>query len=362
MKYVIAGNYGAGNIGDEMILEGLLDTINDADPSAQITVLSGNPEETKRKYAVQSELKFPSGLRSIFSDMSKTKNSTSNCDFFILGGGGLFGNLKFRANLVWAAQALGAMSFQKKIICYGQSVGLIKSKFIENLVQGIFQKSELITVRDNQSKENLHNMGVTKEIYVIPDLAFKIKPQERSMSQNNVILALRQMDKLPGRFIKEIGKFSEWLINEEGKNIEAINFQKGKEGDETIHEKVLRNIEKKDKIKSIYTDDPKKIEEAFLKSEFVIGMRLHSIITAVRTATPFIALDYAEKVGGFLKYAGLEEYSLDPRDATLESLKEQYIKAKATKTSFIQKMEDFTERAYQKNQEGVELLKSTIEK
>ncbi|MBD3360226.1 polysaccharide pyruvyl transferase CsaB, partial [Candidatus Peregrinibacteria bacterium] len=54
MKIVIAGNYGAGNLGDEMILEGMIKIIKSSSPDSEITALSASPEETSKKHNINS--------------------------------------------------------------------------------------------------------------------------------------------------------------------------------------------------------------------------------------------------------------------------------------------------------------------
>jgi len=73
MKIVIAGNYGANNLGDEMILEGLLKLLNDVVPDAKITVLSSEPKDTKKRHKVKSLNLFPAGFRSYLISKEKTQ-------------------------------------------------------------------------------------------------------------------------------------------------------------------------------------------------------------------------------------------------------------------------------------------------
>ena len=60
-KITICGNYGATNIGDEMILRGIVSTIRSIKQDAEITVLSHNPEETSKRYEVNSCYFLPFG-------------------------------------------------------------------------------------------------------------------------------------------------------------------------------------------------------------------------------------------------------------------------------------------------------------
>jgi polysaccharide pyruvyl transferase CsaB len=305
MKIVITGNYGAGNIGDEMILEGLINAINNCNKEAKIVVLKNDD-------------KFPSGLRSLvksfFKSEKKAKKLVKECDYFILGGGGLFGSLTLKANIIWGVQALMAYYYKKPVIMYGQSVGELKGSFRKWLVKHIFQKAKLITVRDQESKNRLKLLGITKKIHVIPDLAFNIPYKPKENAKKTIILALRQRANTKKKFITLTAKYLDWLIEEKGFEVNIINFQEppSKDADELLHEKVISEMKKKSETRVV--PNPENTEDLLNvigKSTLLVGMRLHSIISAIKAETPFLALSYAPKVKDMLNYAGLEQYMLD---------------------------------------------------
>ncbi|MFH1534097.1 MAG: polysaccharide pyruvyl transferase family protein [Nitrospirota bacterium] len=327
MKIVITGNYGAGNIGDEMILEGLMNAINNSTKDAKITVLRGDE-------------KFPSGprslIKSLFKSERKTKKLVKECDYFILGGGGLFGSLTLKANIIWGVQALMAYFYKKPVIMYGQSVGELKGKFRKWLVKYIFQKAKLITVRDQESKRRLKLLGITKKIHVIPDLAFNISYKPNKRSRKSIILALRQHPGIKKKFITTIAKYLNWIIEEKNYDVDIINFQEppSKDADEILHEKVIEEIRNKSKVKIIPTpDNTKQLFDVISNSSLLLGMRLHSIISAIKAEKPFLALSYAPKVKDMLNYAGLELYMLDAEKI------ESYIQLTKTTESILRKAE-----------------------
>ena len=59
MRYVIIGNYGSTNIGDEAILAAIVDRLRLRDKSSHITVLSYNPQTTERIHNVKAQVLFP---------------------------------------------------------------------------------------------------------------------------------------------------------------------------------------------------------------------------------------------------------------------------------------------------------------
>lgn len=339
LKIVVAGNYGAGNLGDELILSGLLQSLKDAisDRSLKITVLSANPLQTSKLHNVDAIRPFPSGLRSFFKSSTVTKEVVKNCDFFILGGGGLFLSLSLHANFIWAIQAYHAYKLGKKVLMLGQSIGKSKNPFLRYVMKKLFNKATLITVRDSASRRNLQSFGVTKEIQVIPDFAFENKPMtlsKKSALPGNfaspyILIALRQMRGLKKSFYTEIAKFITYLHDEKKLAIKFINFQLGHGSDQAIHEKVLQQIKIKRDIE-IITDikDPSLLSSLFLHAKFALCMRLHSAITAIKCKTPFAAINYADKVPSLLKDAGLTKCSINLEELTFKKLKTAFENSK----------------------------------
>src|SRR5690242_4180890 len=77
---VIAGYYGFGNAGDELILGSLIQSIRDHQSAAHITVLSAQPEQTSAHFSVEAVNRWQpwTWIRPLW-----------NAETFILGGGGL---------------------------------------------------------------------------------------------------------------------------------------------------------------------------------------------------------------------------------------------------------------------------------
>lgn len=386
MKIVVCGSYGAKNLGDEMILEGLLTSLRSVVPQAEITVLTGNPKETLERYGekfgIKVAKKFAAGIKSFALSGSATSKIVKECDWFILGGGGLFGGLNFRANLIWAIQALMAYRFKKPVIMYGQSIGEVRWKIIRWLMRKIFQKAELIAVRDEDSKEQLKKLGVKKKIYLVPDLGFRLSqgtiPTTRAntpttththastqsttsifASRPTLLVALRQMPDLSQHFKHYIAEFLDWLISEHNYKIKFIDFQQGKEGDDKLHKEIAAMMKTKFPHGSspeitplvnatrLHIDAPSgnhtiaDLLHEFSRADLILGMRLHSIITAIKTKTPFIAISYAPKVSNFLQTASLQKYSINHDVLDFEKLKSIFERIEKDRMDIKKELEGF---------------------
>jgi len=357
MKIVVCGNYGADNLGDEMILSGVLETLKSIDPNAQITVLSAKPVETARQHKVLSAQKFPAGLRSFFTDTSKTKKAVKECDYFILGGGGLFGSLTFNANLIWGIQALRAYRYKKPVIMLGQSIGNLKGFIRRFIVRRIFKKAKLIVVRDQKSRGRLRALGVKKQILISPDLAFCSKTQIHHNKKRRAIVALRQMDYISLLFKKQIANFLDELVEKDW-SIKLVDFQKGEKQDFKLHEDVISMMEHGNSVN--HSRSQTNILKSYNSVNFVLGMRLHSIIGAIKTETPFIAINYAPKVEAFLEYAGLSEYLFNMEDVDSEDMMKVFNGIMKNKNSFRGKLDKFSKRAKEDHSEMEKILRKVL--
>lgn len=361
MKIVIAGNYGANNLGDELILEGLLEMLKINFGKAEVMILSGNPVQTAQKYGVASLSKFPSGFRSLLKSIfktNKTKTAVKNCNFFILGGGGLFSNLSFKAYIIWAIQVFMAYRYRKPVVMYGQSVGPLNGRLQKWLVRKLFQKAFFIAVRDEESKNELKKIAVHKKIYVIPDLIFRIKTDKKSTTPRakQIIVALRYLPELNPSFIQEIANFLNFLVEKQGYKIIFVDFQKG--SDKILHREVISRLNDQKKYEEISEiKDSQQLFTLFSNSDLVLGMRLHAVLTAIKTETPFIAINYAPKVENFLKYAKLNSYLLEMDDLRLQKL---YNSIKKDFSLIKKQLQIFNSKALLRHQEVEKELKKLV--
>jgi len=352
MKIVITGNYGAKNSGDELILEGLLSAIEEINPATEVTVLSGDPKETSKRHRINSDQKFPSGIRSWikfnFFFEPKTKKHLSECDYFILGGGGLFGGLTISANIIWGVQALKAFSQKKKVVIYGQSLGNLDGWLNKRIVKHVFSKAHAIAVRDNQSKEKIIRMGICREVFVIPDLALRKKYTPKGIKEEKTLLvSLRELQAKGETVAKIVAHFINWLKGHEGWKIKIVDFQGGETGDidKKIHEKLVNIVKDTENIEYLgYIKDSQELLETVEKATIILGMRLHSIIAATMTQTPFMALSYEPKVDGFLKESSLSTQGISIENLTVDKLKllfkqteRDYENIKASEKSYCEK-------------------------
>ena len=317
-KIVVAGNYGATNIGDEAILDGVILALNDAFTKPDIIVFSANPKETSALHDVKSVFMFPAGIRSflkgLFSlSIFRTLNSVRSADLFVLGGGGLFTDEKVKAVFIWYVQFLVARLFRIPIACLAQSVGPLDTKFGKKTVFKVFSKSVLNVVRDENSRNVLVDIGID-DVHVLTDITF-IQDRPFAVSDeyhSYIVMSIRPWITADEDKYKDLAKFIDEIFKKDGYKTVFVPFQKIQDEDLIVMKKIYSYLKDKEAASFFdFNDDINAVLFLMAKADFVIGMRLHSLIFSTLSNTPFIALSYSDKVKGFVEGVELDDYLVD---------------------------------------------------
>ena len=325
-KIVIHCASGLGNIGDEALL---ISFIKRYQKTSDITVLCMNGPAA-RKYT---------GYHKCFSDTDKEcKKIINECDVFILGGGTLFQDETSIYNIYrWGHYLNYAHKLNKKTMVYANGIGPLNYARSRKYVSGILSKTNVITLRDKESLSELHAMGIYHAT-VTADGVFGLHfhehpPQSFHYEKPYVCICLRHwfdlIPFLPVSVCKKLNlqspknrlKYAAFidtmvfiinLINEHYHyNIILLPFMIDR--DYRVADDIIAKVKFKKHI-HIFEEKNFDIQNYFsvIKgAQFVIGMRLHSIIFSIMCATPFVALCYSQKILSLLKYTGFQNLAVD---------------------------------------------------
>lgn len=314
-KLVISGYYGFDNIGDEAILQSLIDLFFEFDPNVNITVLSSDPRKTS--YQFSYKIKAINRLDP-FKIISEIKKS----NLFISGGGGLlqdvtsFKSISYYVGLIFLAQNLNIPT----MIC-AQGIGPINYNFNQNIVKKVLNKTNVITVRDVSSMEYLIKLGIDQEkIFVTTDPVITLKPVNNQRASELIAktgldpkkptigISIRPWKTWYERQLKSFTSVIGQLANKFNTQILIIPFQMSqdywlcKEAFQCLN---LRPADYTTKIGILdYNCTPSEIMGIISQMALVIGMRLHSLIMAAATYVPAIGISYDPKIINFAKQVG----------------------------------------------------------
>ena len=331
VKVVISGFFGAGNTGDEAILESMIDNLREEIDPINITVFSLSPEETSRKHQVKSIYR---GWR---RDFLKKIQALREADLLLSGGGGLlqdtystkflFGPLPYYLLIVFLAKLCGT-----KVMFFSQGIGPIETRWAKILMKIFANMADFITVRDEFSKDLLIKLGINKpKTVVTADIvfAFKIKQDDACYKS----LPLTGKEKIIAVSVRPWFRHHQAfqvLADALDELIEKDQFtpvfvpMEG-EHDRIQSEKVMGLMKNRDKCYILSTDfKPHQYLYFFRHAKIAIGMRLHFLIFAAKMGTPHIGISYDPKVKNFLERTGLWCYSFSMENLEKQRLLENF--------------------------------------
>ncbi len=302
---VISGYYGFGNAGDEAMLNAIVDSIRDIEPTANITVISGNPSETSKKHNLQAV-----GTFAMFPIMS----ALMKADLLISGGGSLLQDATSIRNTYYYLSIMSmAKMLGKKVMLYAQGIGPLYNNSTRRAVAKVLKHVDYITVRDEISKEELLSLGITNvPIQVTADAVLAMHDPDLSIGEN--ILSQYAMDLTK----KRIGI--------------AVRSWKSDTAYRSELAKALTKLKERDKVEAIFIpmSHPEDTEEAkaicalmpqsgvVLEGPFnttellalsgsidvMIGIRLHALVFSSLLKKPVIGISYDPKIISFLQMIG----------------------------------------------------------
>lgn len=299
-KVLISGYYGFDNAGDDTVLFGIISSLQKHHPAIDIAVLSNKPRETTALFGI------PAFNRWSFITIL---NQLKQADLLLMGGGSLLQDATSpRSVMYYLSIVTMAKLLKKPVIFFSQGFGPITHPISKILIKKIVNKVDVITVRDQGSADDMRKLGVTRPIHITADPAITIRPSDIDISLAN-----------------------RWLVNRNDKKSIAISVRKWKS--EENYKKVIANmademirknwnvyflpmqypadvapshdiIQYMEEPGAILLDEHMNFHEiiSFIGNmDFVLGMRLHSIIIASVLGVPFVGVSYDPKIDRFIE-------------------------------------------------------------
>jgi len=306
----IVGSYGGLNLGDEAILQSMLQQIR-ASIKAKITVFSRNAEDTRRRHAVDT----------VVSTRPLSRNELVQLieplDLLILGGGGILFDAEARMFLreVIVAKELGV-----PFMTYAIGAGPLQDPAAQAAVRDCLEGAAIVTVREAAARQVLEAAGLRREIVVTADPALLLAPEpmprgalpaEAVEWKGPVVgMSVREPGGAAPNISEEIyhqllANAADFMVDRYGAEIVFVPMERGVLDMQHSHAVVSRMLrpQRAAVLKGEYT--PGQLMTIMDRFSFAVGMRLHFMIFSALQQVPFVALPYAAKVGGFLDQIGV---------------------------------------------------------
>ncbi|MDA8235334.1 MAG: polysaccharide pyruvyl transferase CsaB [Clostridia bacterium] len=363
-RVLISGYYGFNNAGDEAVLFSIVSTLKQLKPDVEIVVLSNDPAKTTSQHSVKAvnRWKIPEILLAV-----------QKCDLLISGGGSLLQDVTGAKSVVYylgivrLAKLLG-----KPVMFYANGVGPVTKPLTKMLINLIGNKVDTITVRDEQSLNDLREMGVNKPMARISaDPALGINREVIDLNHGRELLKNLGLEVHEGKPILGIC-VREWEgLTEYTTKIGRVADGLAAQGWQVVllpmhHPK---DVEPSRRVAKVMTSPAIVVEEEYHVKDtlamignldFLLGMRLHALVMASVMHVPFLGISYDPKVDRFLELIGLEGagavQNLD-EEILREKLAEKMCKRSELREYLRTRMTELSERARESAILALSLLK-----
>jgi GT2 family glycosyltransferase/polysaccharide pyruvyl transferase WcaK-like protein len=258
-----------------------------------------------------------------------------------LGGGGLFQDYnRLETAGLFESPKMGVHSYinvpliahiyRKPVAYLFQGVGPLFSEDSRNFTKYAYSMSSYISVRDRDSVRLLEEMGIRDVVLSSdPTFLYPVKNVKTEKERPKVGISLRQwVDQSVEE--KITGSFTDFLnIAPEDYDFYFISFQDhdDQNTDSSIYQRIKSNLKRERNFSLIRSKDYslEGIERIIADLDFLIGMRLHSIILAMKYGIPFFAIPYWNKVDNLLSETGLDDLSTSIKEISGEKIRDQFL-------------------------------------
>ncbi|MCB4755631.1 MAG: polysaccharide pyruvyl transferase family protein [Elusimicrobia bacterium] len=289
MKFLVAGYYGFGNLGDELILRCLTDQLNKRFPNSPVTVLSAHPSKTTKWHGLEAVNRW-NPLAVIWRIFK--------ADRFILGGGGLFQDTTSARSLIYYLSLLEtALLCRTPVFIYAVGVESIRRNFLKHWLRRLLNDPLVtLTVRDRESKETLSSLGVRESrLRVTADPVFSLSlpphPTDNNGKEANILIIPR------------------FPCPPSGPDVFAhIMDHVKKAGSYRMDGMLFHPQKEKSQWGLFHAWDEMNWEEIFRKftdANYVISARYHALVLAVLAGKPFLGVGDPHKAGRLCTQMGM---------------------------------------------------------
>lgn len=355
---LLCGYYGYHNAGDEALLKTIIHNLHELRPELRIAVLTKGRLTLSKTFPVSPVKRF-----NPFSLLYAIANSS----MMVFGGGNLIQDETSTKSLFYYLTLLRtAKFFGLKTMLYANGIGPVSGASNLKKAAAVLNCMDVITLREPQSYNLLHTMGVTKpDISVTADEVFTAihsvfaagAPKIDLPAKKYIVVSLRQWKTSDPKLETKLAGFLDSLVDQYG--VELVFLPMQDQGDGAVCTKVRSILRSNSRIYGHLSME--EILYVISKSSLLLGMRLHSLIFATGCCVPAIGIVYDPKIDGFLNYIGVnrfvkcESIQVDKLKAYVKEIFDNQEKTAAT----LKAAADMQIRAAQRNAHiAIELLES----
>lgn len=278
MRVLVSGYYGAGNLGDEAVLAGLLRGLRAHGHDAIVASLQ--PARTRREHGVPAAHR----LRGLLPALLR-------CDAVVSGGGGLLQDRTSRRSLSYYLGVIRlARRLGKRVVVFGQSLGPFSEAGADRAARAL--DGVPLGVRDPASQAWARARGL--DATLVADAALGMPPPEAAAAGDTLLLIPRggyPEVQATLRGIAEAARHAQ-------RPLAVLDLHPDEDAPDAD---VLADAFGAARW---HADDPHAALARMAEAGFVVSGRLHGAILALLAGSGHAGLGYDPKVRGFLEQSG----------------------------------------------------------
>ena len=348
-RITLLGNNSGRNLGDAAILSSILDSFSKALPNAEFFVPTIAPKWVRKHYGEHYNVRPLDAMPwtgSVRLLGIPTLWAIAKSDITLICDGIIFGVKLFNPTFNYLITLIFLVPWARlvgsKVVCYSCGIGPFPGFWSRHFARWVINASDLVIMRDEDSKELAESIGVTKAISVTGDAAFVNPVSSHDRAQE--IAREERIDLTVPIIAVNVTKYIDtWLAK--GQKVDARGSFLDTMADglirarEQIDQKVqflvfstqpmdeTVSYQLADKIGAKVIDNTKylshDIQAMMRPCGLMVGMRFHSLVLSTAVNVPCLGLVYAPKVRGFMRLLDCEAYSLELAEITPELLAER---------------------------------------
>jgi polysaccharide pyruvyl transferase WcaK-like protein len=289
MRYVLIGNYGVQNLGDEALKEYFLRSF----PGHTWQVVSARPEAGELS-------RLPLGLRSLRGNWRQTVQAIRESDSVVFGGGSLFTDTEsLKACILWGLHAYVAHFLKRPIILAFQGIGPFRTRIGEAIARWVASRAVFISVRDDASFAQVARWKLNTKVIQSFDPIFSLINQEKQRYRSQkvfIVIPRRNSGKILEERTRALCAIIPW------ERVQILSLQPSDPAEAAYCQSLATTL--KADIVPIQTLSA--LTQAVGGASFVLSERYHGALAALALGIPFevIPRDRKDKLASLVLNVG----------------------------------------------------------
>ncbi len=293
---MLCGYYGEKNLGDDALLEVLLEDL----PEQWRPLITAHDPGSIQDLAPGSDVVNRRSL-------AKTIQALSSVQVVVLGGGSLLqDSTSFRSLLYYLILIAMARLQGRTVVLWGQGLGPLRSRFSRWLVASVLRSVQRISWRDPESLALAQRWQLCVPMRMAPDPVWQI-PMASWAGGEAVVLCWRPTALLDQHGWLQLIRALEELLAEVDAPLHWLAFHRHQDAPllSSLERQSLIGSGLKSRSRTVVVHSVAEAMNQFSRARLVLPMRLHALILAALSGAPSAALSYDPKVASAARMAGL---------------------------------------------------------